>query len=152
MAADGTPTIFSAVLTVLTSQMHSPSSQTTLISMYVSRPRFRGRGSRPRRPCTSDHWSSSPPSRNSSKRRRPSPNLVSIVPKFTNIRLQIFVTCRFYIFVTFHQSSLVGHVFKFILSQLFEKYLSNWHKNISKILAGFIFHNFVRNFTHYTHF
>jgi hypothetical protein len=40
---------------------------------------------------------------------------VLILPKVTNIRLQIFViTCRFYIFVTFNQSSLVGQFFAII--------------------------------------
>jgi hypothetical protein len=35
---------------------------------------------------------------------------VPILPKVTNFGLQIFVTCTFYIFVTFNQCSLVGQV------------------------------------------
>jgi hypothetical protein len=35
-----------------------------------------------------------------------------ILPKVTNIGLQIFVTCTFYIFVAIYQYFLVGQVFR----------------------------------------
>jgi hypothetical protein len=46
---------------------------------------------------------------------QPQTDQVPILPKVTNIGLQIFVTDTLYIFVTFNQYSLAGQVF----SQLF---------------------------------
>jgi hypothetical protein len=59
------------------------------------------------------------------------------------LQLQIFVTCTVYIFVTLNQCSLVG----IVLSQSF---WANFFRILvfCKKLVGFIFHIFVRNFTH----
>jgi hypothetical protein len=52
-------------------------------------------------------------------------NPVPILPKVTNIGLQIFVTRTFYIFVTFYQYILVEQFFTNFLSQFFKEYLQN---------------------------
>jgi hypothetical protein len=53
-------------------------------------------------------------------------DLVPILPKVTFIWLQIYVTCSFYIFVTFYQHSLVGHIFS-------HSFCANLLKNTCKI-------------------
>jgi hypothetical protein len=78
---------------------------------------------------------------------------VPILPKVTNIVLQIFVTCSVYIWVIFNQYSLVGQVF---VQSFWVNFLKNTCKigkicrltNIPKYLVGSIFHKLVRNFTH----
>jgi hypothetical protein len=51
------------------------------------------------------------------------PGGVPILRKVTKIGLQIFVTCAFYIFVTFNQYSLVGQVFCNCFEPIFRRTL-----------------------------